>query len=84
MAIIRQHRLNKTAQTVDSTGIKQNGTNDIQDEGASSKVNIKDDIKITSGGIPKNGKAMSSTICTLPNQKGELFIITCSPTLQTA
>ena len=48
MAIIRQHRLNKRAQTVDSTGIKQNGTNDIQDEGASSKVNIKDDIKITS------------------------------------
>ena len=70
MAILRQHRLNKKVQTVDSTGIKQNGTNDIQDEGASSKVNIKDDIKITSGGVPKNGNAMSSTIYTLLNQKG--------------
>ena len=69
MAILRQHRLNKKVQTVDSTGIKQNGTNDIQDEGASSKVNIKDDIKITSGGVPKNGKAVSSTIYTLLNQK---------------
>ena len=70
MAILRQHRINKRVQNVDGTGMKQNGTNDIQDEGASSKVNIKDDIKITSGGVPKNGKAMSSTIYTLPNQKG--------------
>ena len=63
MAIYRQHRLNKTGE--DGACSKQNGSwpnpNDLPGVDQANG-HRKEEIKITSGGVPKNGKCSCITI----------------------